>query len=65
MFPVPGFGIRFLPTSRAMPRELVPIVDNSSIKYAIEEAVSAAIETLVFVTDIHKRDFEVHFHANN
>lgn len=50
VFPVAGFGIRFLPATKAMPKVLLPIVDRPLIQYAVDEAVAAGIENLVFVT---------------
>lgn len=55
VFPVAGFGTRFLPATKAMPKELLPIVDKPLIQYAVEEAISAEIDTLIFVTGRHKR----------
>ncbi len=64
VFPVAGFGTRFLPATKAMPKELLPIVDKPIIQYAAEEAVRAGINTLIFVTGRHKRAIEDHFDAN-
>lgn len=64
VFPVAGFGTRFLPATKAMPKELLPIVDKPLIQYAAEEAISAGIETLVFITGRNKRAIEDHFDAN-
>jgi UTP--glucose-1-phosphate uridylyltransferase len=64
VFPVAGFGTRFLPATKAMPKELLPIVDKPLIQYAAEEAAAAGIETLVFVTGRNKRAIEDHFDAN-
>ena len=50
VFPVAGFGTRFLPATKAMPKELLPIVDKPLIQYAAEEAIGAGIDTLIFVT---------------
>ncbi len=61
VFPVAGFGTRFLPVTKAMPKELLPIVDKPLIQYAAEEAVNAGIETLIFVTGRNKRAIEDHF----
>ena len=55
VFPVAGFGTRFLPATKAMPKELLPIVDKPLTKYAVEEAVQAGIDTLIFVTGRNKR----------
>jgi len=64
IFPVAGFGTRFLPATKAMPKELLPIVDKPLIQYAAEEAISAGIDTLIFVTGRNKRAIEDHFDAN-
>ena len=65
VFPVAGFGTRFLAATKAMPKELLPIVDKPLIQYAAEEAIAAGIDTLVFVTGRNKRAIEDHFDANN
>ena len=65
VFPVAGFGTRFLPVTKAMPKELLPIVDKPLIQYAAEEAIAAGIDTLIFVTGRNKRAIEDHFDANN
>lgn len=64
VFPVAGFGTRFLPATKAMPKELLPIVDKPLIQYAVEEAIAAGCETLIFVTGRHKRAIEDHFDSN-
>ena len=64
VFPVAGFGTRFLPATKAMPKELLPILDKPLIQYAAEEAVKAGIDTLIFVTGRHKRSIEDHFDSN-
>lgn len=64
VFPVAGFGTRFLPATKAMPKELLPIVDKPLIQYAAEEAIAAGIETLIFVTGRNKRAIEDHFDSN-
>ena len=65
VFPVAGFGTRFLPATKAMPKELLPIVDKPLIQYAAEEAIAAGIDTLIFVTGRNKRAIEDHFDANH
>ena len=65
VFPVAGFGTRFLPVTKAMPKELLPIVDKPLIQYAVDEAIAAGIDTLIFVTGRNKRAIEDHFDANN
>ena len=64
VFPVAGFGTRFLPATKAMPKELLPIVDKPLIQYAVEEAIAAGVDTLIFVTGRHKRAIEDHFDSN-
>ncbi|UOA20700.1 UTP--glucose-1-phosphate uridylyltransferase (plasmid) [Sulfitobacter indolifex] len=64
VFPVAGLGTRFLPATKAMPKELLPIIDKPIIQYAVEEAIDAGIETLIFVTGRNKRAIEDHFDAN-
>ena len=64
VFPVAGFGTRFLPSTKAMPKELLPIVDKPLIQYAAEEAIAAGIDTLIFVTGRNKRAIEDHFDSN-
>lgn len=64
VFPVAGFGTRFLPATKAMPKELLPIVDKPLIQYAADEAIAAGIDTLIFVTGRNKRAIEDHFDNN-
>jgi UTP--glucose-1-phosphate uridylyltransferase len=61
VFPVAGLGTRFLPATKANPKEMLPIVDKPLIQYAAEEAVLAGIDTLIFITGRHKRSIEDHF----
>ena len=61
IFPVGGLGTRFLPATKANPKEMLPIVDKPLIQYAAEEAVDAGIEVLVFVTGRNKRSIPDHF----
>ena len=61
VFPVAGMGTRFLPATKASPKEMLPVVDKPLIQYAAEEAVIAGIDTLVFITGRHKRSIEDHF----
>ena len=65
VFPVAGFGTRFLPATKAMPKELLPIIDKPLIQYAAEEAIAAGLDTLIFVTGRNKRAIEDHFDSNN
>lgn len=64
VFPVAGLGTRFLPATKANPKEMLPIVDKPLIQYAVEEAVAAGITELVFVTSSSKRAIEDHFDSN-
>jgi len=61
VFPVAGFGSRFLPATKASPKEMMPIVDKPLIQYAVEEAAAAGITDMVFVTGRNKRAIEDHF----
>lgn len=61
VFPVAGMGTRFLPATKAMPKEMLPIVDKPLIQYAVEEAINAGITELIFVTGRNKRAIEDHF----
>ena len=64
VFPVAGFGTRFLPATKAMPKELLPIINKPLIQYAAEEAIAAGIDTLIFITGRNKRAIEDHFDSN-
>lgn len=64
VFPVAGLGTRFLPATKANPKEMMPIVDKPLIQYAVEEAVAAGITELIFVTNSSKRAIEDHFDSN-
>lgn len=64
VFPVAGMGTRFLPATKAMPKELLPIIDKPIIQHAVEEALEAGITNLIFVTGRTKRAIEDHFDAN-
>jgi UTP--glucose-1-phosphate uridylyltransferase len=64
VFPVAGLGTRFLPATKAMPKELLPILNKPLIQYAAEEAIAAGIDTLIFVTGRNKRAIEDHFDSN-
>jgi UTP--glucose-1-phosphate uridylyltransferase len=61
VFPVAGLGTRFLPATKASPKEMLPIVDKPLIQYAVEEAVAAGITDLIFITGRNKRAIEDHF----
>ena len=61
VFPVAGMGTRFLPATKASPKEMLPIVDKPLIQYAVEEAIAAGITEMIFVTGRNKRAIEDHF----
>ena len=61
VFPVAGLGTRFLPATKACPKEMLPVVDKPLIQYAVEEAVDAGITEMIFVTGTSKRAIEDHF----
>ena len=61
VFPVAGMGSRFLPATKASPKEMMPIVDKPIIQYAVEEAVQAGVTDLIFITGRNKRAIEDHF----
>lgn len=64
IFPVAGLGTRFLPATKANPKEMLPIVDKPLIQYAVEDAIAAGITELIFVTSSSKRAIEDHFDSN-
>ncbi len=61
VFPVAGLGTRFLPATKAQPKEMLPVVDKPLIQYAVEEAYAAGVRQMIFVTGRHKRPIEDHF----
>ncbi|MBT3698825.1 MAG: UTP--glucose-1-phosphate uridylyltransferase, partial [Methylococcales bacterium] len=61
VFPVAGLGTRFLPVTKVSPKEMLPIVDKPLIQYAVEEAVAAGIDTMIFITGRNKRSIDDHF----
>ena len=61
VFPVAGLGTRFLPATKAMPKEMLTVVDKPLIQYAVEEALEAGIEQIIFVTGRGKSALEDHF----
>jgi UTP--glucose-1-phosphate uridylyltransferase len=61
IFPVAGLGTRFLPATKASPKEMLPVVDKPLIQYAVEEAYAAGVREMIFVTGRHKRAIEDHF----
>jgi len=64
VLPVAGFGTRFLPATKAIPKEMLPIIDKPLIEYAVEEAVDAGIEEIIFITSHTKIAIENHFDSN-
>jgi UTP--glucose-1-phosphate uridylyltransferase len=64
VFPAAGWGTRFLPVTKAQPKEMLPLVDKPVIQYAVEEAVAAGIEQIIIVTSSQKRAIEDHFDLN-
>jgi UTP--glucose-1-phosphate uridylyltransferase len=63
VIPAAGFGTRFLPQTKAMPKEMLPVVDKPVIQYVVEELVDAGIRDIFIVTGYHKRSIEDHFDA--
>ena len=61
IFPVAGLGTRFLPATKAQPKEMLPVVDKPLIQYAVEDAYAAGVREMIFVTGRHKRPIEDHF----
>ncbi len=61
IFPVAGLGTRFLPATKALPKEMLPVVDKPLVQYAVEEAYAAGVREMIFVTSRHKRAIEDHF----
>ncbi|MBU1348979.1 UTP--glucose-1-phosphate uridylyltransferase [Patescibacteria group bacterium] len=65
IIPVAGYGTRFLPATKAMPKEMLPIIDKPAIQYVVEEAVASGIEDVILVTSMSKRSVEDHFDDNH
>ena len=61
IIPAAGLGTRFLPATKAQPKEMLPIVDKPTIQYIIEEAIDSGIESIIIVTGRNKRSIEDHF----
>src|SRR5215207_7234269 len=61
IFPVAGLGTRFIPATKALPKEMLPVVDKPLMQYAVEEAYAAGVREMIFVTSRHKRAIEDHF----
>src|SRR3989339_1383713 len=64
VIPAAGFGTRFLPATKAQPKEMLPIVDKPTIQYIVEELVEAGIEEIILITGSNKRAIEYHFDYN-
>src|SRR5690625_4003308 len=64
IIPAAGLGTRFLPATKAMPKEMLPIVDKPTIQYIVEEAIESGIEDIIIVTSHTKRSIEDHFDTN-
>ncbi len=64
VLPVAGWGTRFLPATKAMPKEMFPIIDKPVVQFIVEECLSAGIDNVIFVTGRHKRPIEHHFDIN-
>ena len=64
IIPVAGLGTRFLPATKAIPKEMLPVVDKPVVQYIVEEAVEAGIEEIIFITSLGKRALEDHFDYN-
>ena len=65
VIPAAGFGTRFLPQTKAMPKEMLPVVDKPVIQYVVEEAVGSGIENVIIITGSNKRAIEDHFDLPN
>ena len=65
VIPAAGFGTRFLPQTKAMPKEMLPIVDKPVIQYVVEEAVHSGVNNIIIVTGANKRAIEDHFDVPN
>jgi UTP--glucose-1-phosphate uridylyltransferase len=61
VIPAAGFGTRFLPQTKAMPKEMLPVVDKPVIQYVVEEAIDSGVENIIIVTGSNKRAIEDHF----
>ena len=64
VLPVAGIGTRFLPASKATPKEMLPIIDKPLVQYAVEEAIEIGIEEIVFITNSEKHSIKRHFEKN-
>ena len=64
VLPVAGIGTRFLPASKATPKEMLPIIDKPLVQYAVEEAIEIGIEEIIFITNDDKFSIKKHFENN-
>ena len=64
VLPVAGFGTRFLPASKATPKEMLPIIDKPLVQYAVEEAIDSGINEIIFITSPEKHSIKKHFKTN-
>ena len=64
VFPVAGFGTRMLPATKAIPKEMITLIDKPLIQYAVEEVIDAGIERIIFITGRTKKALEDHFDVN-
>ena len=65
VLPVAGFGTRFLPASKAIPKEMLPIIDKPMVQYAVEEAINIGVEEIIFITSPEKFSIKKHFDTNH
>tara|TARA_B100001093_G_scaffold219573_1_gene210470 strand:- start:150 stop:1010 length:861 start_codon:yes stop_codon:yes gene_type:complete len=65
VLPVAGFGTRFLPASKAIPKEMLPIIDKPLVQYAVEEAINTGVEEIIFITSPEKLSIKKHFDTNH
>ena len=61
VLPVAGIGTRFLPASKATPKEMLPIIDKPLVQYAVEEAIEIGIDEIIFITNDEKHSIKKHF----
>ena len=64
VLPVAGLGTRFLPASKAIPKEMLPIIDKPLIQYAVEEAINIGVDEIIFITSPEKYSIKKHFDKN-
>ena len=64
VIPAAGYGTRFLPATKSMPKEMLPIIDKPTIQYIVEEAIASGIEEILIITNSQKSSIENHFDKN-